>query len=716
MPRICATRPQNFITLGRDMHDNRITHRSALCFAAAIAMMPGMAIAQTTAEPEPPRAEDIVVTADRRDSFSADFVQAGTFRDARLRDTPLTVAVLTKDLLEAQQARSVIDAVRNTPGVTQAQINSAIYSNLAIRGITLNNFTNVRWNGVLPIVNLIEQPIESKDRIEVLKGAAGLYYGFATPSGIINLVTERPTNAPTSRIDFQGDSNGAVGASFDVSRSLGNTAGLRVNAGASTVETGIRRTSGSRRFVSGAFDWRPLDGLEVLLDAEYNFKTVTEPTEFSLPAAVNGAITLPPLQSPSKNLGAAWMQGRGWETNLLARVNYDFTRNWRLSLAAGQSYLTRSRAYSSFGNYNLDTGNGTVTVAMTSGNDYKNTIYRGDISGSFETGPIKHNILVGVSYYTRDSNVPTAVRYTFAQNLYDPVDIPQRPTAPRIIPNPSRVKDLGIYVLDRASLGEWLQATIGYRKTDYSDVSRTSDYKIKPGTWSYGLMVKPVSWANVYANYIEGLEPGPIAQQIANNAGEILPAAVSKQKEAGIKIEPIRGVLMTAAYFHIKRPSAYLNSANFFVQDAEAVYKGAEFSIVGEVLPRLSLSASALTLDAAQQSGNAAVVGKMIENVSKFSGSIFAEYRVPVIDGLRVSAGMFHVGRRAVNALNQAYVPGYETFDLGASYTFELAGSPTTLRLYGENVTGKRYWASTGSSLLAQGLPASVKFAISSRF
>jgi iron complex outermembrane receptor protein len=89
---------------------------------------------------------------------------------------------------------------------------------------------------------------------------------------------------------------------------------------------------------------------------------------------------------------------------------------------------------------------------------------------------------------------------------------------------------------------------------------------------------------------------------------------------------------------------------------------------------------------------------------------------VPVIDGLRVSAGMFHVGRRAVNALNQAYVPGYETFDLGASYTFELAGSPTTLRLYGENVTGKRYWASTGSSLLAQGLPASVKFAISSRF
>lgn len=688
----------------------------ASLLALALVAAPGLALAATVEDGDGAKGEEIVVTADRRDSFSADYVQAGTFRDARLRDTPLTIAVMTKDILEAQQVRSVVDAVRNTPGVTQAQINSAIYSNLAIRGITLNNFTNVRWNGVLPIVNLIEQPIESKDRIEVLKGAAGLYYGFATPSGIINLVTERPGKAPVNRIDVMGDSNGTIGGSVDVSRNLGSRAGLRVNAGGTSLETGIQRSSGSRRFISGAFDWRPLDGLEVLLDAEYNFKTITEPTEFSLPAAVNGVIAIPPLQASSKNLGAAWMQGRGWETNLLARVNYDFAPKWRLALAAGQSYLTRNRAYSSFSGYNLGTGDGTLSVAMTSGNDYKNVIYRSDISGSFQTGPISHALMVGVSYYTRDSNVPTAVRYSFAQNLYNPVAIPQQPNPARIIANPSRVEDFGVYIFDRASLGEWLQATVGYRKTDYSDVSKTSSYKIRPGTWSYGVMVKPFHWANVYANYIEGLEPGPIAQQIANNAGEVLPAAISRQKEVGIKIEPIRGVLLTGAYFHIRRPSAYLNSANTYVQDAEALYQGAEFSVVGEVLPRLSLSASAMVLDAKQQSGNAAVIGKMIENVSKFSGSIFAEYRVPLVEGLRVSAGMFHVGRRAVNALNQGFVPGYETFDIGASYDFNLAGRRTTLRAYAENVTGKRYWASTGSSLLAQGLPGSVRMSLSTRF
>jgi iron complex outermembrane receptor protein len=62
-----------------------------------------------------------------------------------------------------------------------------------------------------------------------------------------------------------------------------------------------------------------------------------------------------------------------------------------------------------------------------------------------------------------------------------------------------------------------------------------------------------------------------------------------------------------------------------------------------------------------------------------------------------------------VNALNQGYAPGYETFDLGMAYRFDLLGKSATVRAYGDNITDGRYWASTGSSLLAQGLPRTVK-------
>lgn len=658
----------------------------------------------------------VVVTADRKNSFGADFVQAGAFRDARVRDTPLTITILPRDLLDAQQARSVFDAVRNTAGVSQAQINTVIYSNLAIRGIQVDNATNFRLNGVLPIFNFVDMPLEDKDRVEVLKGAGGLYYGFATPSGIVNLVTKRPTNQSLTALELFGNSRGGIGGAVDLSRPLGETAGLRVNAGGSTLETGIDRTSGHRYFASAALDWRPTDKLTVELDGQYIYKTITEPTEFVLPAAVGGVVNVPPLQASSKNLGADWMQAKGWEGNVLAKARYDFSPAWSASFSAGQSYMKRDRAYSSFSGYNLATGAGTLGVAMTHGNDYRSTIYRADLAGAFQTGPIEHQLLIGVSRNIRDTNIPTAVRYSFAQNLYNPVDIPRRPNPARIIANPSQVKDTGAFIFDRATYNGWLQATIGYRKADYSDVSRTTAYKAKPDALSYGLMVKPARWASVYGNYIEGLESGGTAQQIAANAGETLPAALSKQKEFGVKIEPVAGFLLTAAHFDIDRASSYINSANYFVQDGRANYKGFEVSASGEVTRDLSISLSAVSLDAKQVSGAATVVGKRIENTAKTSGSAFVEYKIRAIDGLKVSGGLFYVGARAVNALNQAFVPGYTTLDLGASYRTDVAGQPTTFRVYGENVTGKRYWAATGSSLAAQGAPSSVKFSVSTAF
>jgi iron complex outermembrane receptor protein len=38
-----------------------------------------------------------------------------------------------------------------------------------------------------------------------------------------------------------------------------------------------------------------------------------------------------------------------------------------------------------------------------------------------------------------------------------------------------------------------------------------------------------------------------------------------------------------------------------------------------------------------------------------------------------------------------------------------------TFRIYGSNITGKRYWAATGSSLVAQGMPATVNISLSTK-
>ncbi|HEY4032036.1 MAG TPA: Plug domain-containing protein, partial [Caulobacteraceae bacterium] len=144
---------------------------AAALAVAAPAMAQDAAPAPAPAAPaasEKPGAvlQEIVVTADRKNSFSADLVQAGSFRGARQLDTPLTISVMPRELLLTQQAAGLLDALKNTAGVTSAQTAPTVYNNLSIRGIAVDNRGNYRLNGSLPIVNLIDLPLEDKDRVE----------------------------------------------------------------------------------------------------------------------------------------------------------------------------------------------------------------------------------------------------------------------------------------------------------------------------------------------------------------------------------------------------------------------------------------------------------------------------------------------------------------------------------------------------------------------
>jgi iron complex outermembrane receptor protein len=76
-----------------------------------------------------------------------------------------------------------------------------------------------------------------------------------------------------------------------------------------------------------------------------------------------------------------------------------------------------------------------------------------------------------------------------------------------------------------------------------------------------------------------------------------------------------------------------------------------------------------------------------------------------------LSAGVFHVGRRAVNNLNQAFVDGYTTVSLGMRYRTKIAQRDTTLQLNVDNAADRNYWATAGNGLLGTGAPRTVRLA-----
>ena len=720
----------------------------ALALAAA-----GGAGAQTATAPAAPSEAqqaaalpEIVVTADRK-GFGAELVQAGSFRGARQLDTPLTVSVIPQEVLTTQQARGLLDALRNTAGVTQAQTSTTVYNNLSIRGIPVDNRGNYRLDGALPIINLIDLPLEDKDRVEALKGASALYYGFTTPSGVINLTMKRPTATPMLEADVFGDDHGSAGGHVDAGGTWGMF-GARINALYADVDSGIKHTFGYRDLVSGAFDIKPNDRFTFSADFEHIDKTVPEPAIFdittlpkSTAANLYPKVTLPPLLDPSTNFGADWMKNRADETNVQGKVNYKFNDSWAFTAYVGTSFADRTRRFTTLNPTNLATGAGTLSITLQNGNTYTNDNYRAEVAGVFFTGPIKHEVLFGASDNIRDQFNATSTKglcpgakatsapVACAQNFFNPVPIPVIALG-RSVGVTTGIDDRGLYAFDRAHWG-WLSLLGGLRQSDYREYNTTTDtttFHTRPLSGSWGVVVQPRSWVSLYGTYIEGLETTPAAPITAVNAQQQQPATTSTQYEGGLKLEPFRGLLFQAAYFDIDRGSTYVNAQNVYVEDGRARYRGEELSLTGEINSHLSIYTSALFLDARQVSGAPTIisgatvtpttVGRLIENTPKTTFSIAGEYRLGHwAPGLAFTAGAYYTGRRAVNNLNQAFIPEYTTFDLGMSYaTDRFFHRPITFRVNGQNIANTRYWASTGSFFLAEGAPEVVKFSVETRF
>ncbi|MDQ3077626.1 MAG: TonB-dependent siderophore receptor [Pseudomonadota bacterium] len=658
-----------------------------------------------------PALEEIVVTGDRA-GFGAALVQVGTFRNARVIDVPLTVNVVPQELIKAQAVTGIYEALRNTAGVSRAQLNGSTYDNVAVRGILVENRTSYRLNGSLPTINLVDLPLENKDRVEVLKGVGALYYGFAPPSGIINLVTKRP-DRDLLNVEVSGTNHGSAKAGVDWSQRITDRFGVRLNGSAATLETGVDRVDGKRFVAAAAADWKLGDALAVRLDAEYVYKDISETSALQLLPAAQGFV--PDIPDPTLNFGGRDLRYGAFATNVLGRVDWRLSRQLALTVEEGQPQTERDRDYSQLENYGGPGGEGTLRIFRTRDQRYRNRNARAELAATFATGPVTHNLVSGVTSNWRFQNGRNSNSLTVPQNFFAPRDVSVAdPTV--FTTAPLNIRDAGAYVVDRAAFGP-VELLAGLRYSDYKSRATnaagvTTRFDLQKWTPSVGLIVKPTTDIRLYATYLEGLEEGGTAPLNNANGGDVLAPAVSKQYEVGMKGEAFAGIIFQLAGFQIDRPFAFTDPADkVFKLAGQSRYRGIEGSVSGELSAQLSLYASGQYLDAeVRRSNNALVLGKMPENTPKWTGSLYAEYRPAGIRSLAIGGGAFYVGKRAVNALNQAFVDGFTTYSASVRYTFEdVTPNGLTLQVNADNLTNARYWSTAGNNLLGVGLPRQLK-------
>jgi iron complex outermembrane receptor protein len=652
-----------------------------------MAMLATAAQAQQAAEPA---LESVTVQGVR--GFGSDVSQIGSFRGAKVMDTPMSVSVLPRDLLDAQQAGSLNDTLRNIAGVNNSQTTTVVTSGQSVRGIPLDNRNAYRMDGSLPIINLLEMPNEDKERVELMKGASALYYGFASPAGVVNLTMKRPTTDPLVELDGFGNMYGGLGAHLDVGGTTAGGFGYRINTTYAGVNPGIRNTTGTRSLLAGAFDYSPIEDITIQVDLEHIYKSQDEPGVFrwgvtgaALPAASAAnpypTVLLPDVRTidPKNNMGPSWALYRAEETNALMHNVWTITPAWAFTFDVGDSKFSRNRVFNTVTPTNLSTGAGVLAFQFsTQQNENRN--FRFQLDGKVDTWILTHNLNIGMADNVRDSYSVNATQITCAGGTYNagvsntsfacqagittvggvgvnylnPLTYTAgltrqlNPNMP-VSGNVTRVDDMGFYAFDRIEATEYLELIGGVRLENYHEniikPVPSQTFHGSPTPTAASVVVKPLGddTLSVFASYIEALETTASAPATAANVGFQPPPTPSFDHELGIKYEPWKGLLAQVSYFNIGRGNATTDANNNWGLNGRAKFNGFDASITGDITDDLSVAVSGTLLMSKVVSGTPTqcavitttcktfvptLIGRNVDNTAKAYGSLFAQYKL----------------------------------------------------------------------------------------
>ncbi len=185
----------------------------ALFIATLLAGAAAPALAQDADRPDAGGIEDIVVTAERRES--------------NLQDTPIAVTAITAETLQASGAAIINDLAATVPNLTSTTgPQGSSDANFFIRGVGQFDFIITNDPGVGVYVDgvylgrTVGAMVDSGDveRVEVLRGPQGTLFGRNTLGGAINIVSRQPdptkfsgsvraTYGSRNRVDVDGGIN-----------------------------------------------------------------------------------------------------------------------------------------------------------------------------------------------------------------------------------------------------------------------------------------------------------------------------------------------------------------------------------------------------------------------------------------------------------------------------------------------------------------------------
>ena len=413
----------------------------------ATASQSSQADAAPGAQKPAPVTTTVVVHGEVQDNYLPESVTVGTLTGERLKEAPLSAAVITRDLMNDQVSRLLSDVVQNDASVGSDYVPVGYYGVFQIRGFPLDPATGLEING-MTIAGEQDVPLENVQSVEILHGLAAVKSGVASAGGLIDFVTKRPANIQD--VDLATDQRGTAFGAIDLGHLFGSRkqVGARVNLAGERIVTYMNDTDGWRAMGAGAADWKPNSATILKGDFEYQHKTERDGSGYQL----LGGTTVPDINRiyRSTMLGdQPWGPADTYDTfNTDARLDRTFSHSWAGFAAASLSHsLIQDNVIYAYGSsmaydpatdyydipncpnapdapYYFFCPDGTYGIY-----DYRDPgELRMDgeaeamVTGHFKTGAVTHNVAAGGELFLRSVQQPG---FFTAQNPYDPSGVVQ---------------------------------------------------------------------------------------------------------------------------------------------------------------------------------------------------------------------------------------------------------------------------------------------------
>lgn len=619
-------------------------------------------------------------------------------------ENPQVYSVVGSKLIKEQLSVGLTEVIRNAPGAVPV-INPSGGFNAFLRGFGVG--INAR-NGMESASERSSLDIGNIERIEILKGPSATLFGSSVSSygGVVNLVTKKPFETARTEASYTTGSYGLNRITADVNTPVNKqkTVLMRTNIALHKERSFLDYGFNNKFLIATSLSYYASSRLTFHVDAEFLKVNNTQPMNF--------IVGSPLIKSPEdfrldfrKSLYHDNADVKNSATRLFAEVNYKLSNRFKSTTLF--SFVEENVDHSYQRPVIWTSPSMVVRASSVYGplyNAYSNLQH--NVNGQFNTGKVKHNLLVGANYRNYNG------KFLFSEaSMIDTIDVTQNfsPVVKQSVDRTVRFEPYptadqhtwSAYASDVINFTDRFSVMLGLRLDHFN---RKEIKDIQEGFQQTSLSPKLgivyqilENRLSVFANYMSGFQNMAPAVQ-PDGTRLILDPQFANQSEGGLKAELFgRKLTASLSYYHILIDNATRTDADMFtVQDGKQISKGAEFELITQPVRGLNMVAGyAFNDNRIKKASNPEIEGNKAANAPENVANIWASYAFQHrLNGLGLGTGLNYVDKiyRATN--NTFSVPAYTILGATVFYNRDKWG----INVKVNNLTNARYWDNWGNA------------------